>query len=171
MIHHILPSHPSKAPRKKLRGKRRYFNRVIAAARDFSPERDLRPNEWIGVWHTHADWEGYGNLNWRYRNSHLHALCIMFKRFAEFLHDFPKPYQLWLCLNKSDSRDDALLLNSESERDGFPMKFSEASWESVDLEQYFAGLLSPYPVRAGQQRWKGMEIFFVYSPGLGEPIE
>ena len=75
-----LRLHPEHAPRKRLRGQRRYFRRIHRDAAAF--ELDVQPDSWWNLWHYHADWRGWGNRGWRYRLEHLRALCRVFQTIS-----------------------------------------------------------------------------------------
>lgn len=69
----MLPNtEPGTDPRRKFRGKKRNFRKMIREAGDF----ELHKSPWWNCWHYHADWEGWGNLRWTYRREGLRALAL-----------------------------------------------------------------------------------------------
>lgn len=73
MLQYVLPPNRKEAPRKKLRGPKRYFRRVFSQAD--SCRLDVSDSAWYDFWHYHPDRYGYGNLNWPMRARHIQALA------------------------------------------------------------------------------------------------
>lgn len=120
MLHELLPPNRKEAPRKKLRGVRRYFRGVFSKVESFT--LDVTDGVWYDFWHYHPDWYGYGNLNWSMRARHLEALARSFGRFAQQLSQFHEPYQLWIYLDVQDAAQDAVYVHTPNpNRDDFPM--------------------------------------------------
>jgi hypothetical protein len=170
MIHSFFPLNPKKAPTKKFRGRKRYFKSVIQKATIYSPS--LGPDDWYDMWHYHADWEGYGNSGWKYRAKHIEALSTVFRKLTAELDHLHKPHQLFICLNREDSGQDAVYFHTPNPNcDNFPCHFPDAHWGIPTMESYFSSMLSLRNIRAGRKQWLGAQIFLVYSPGIGEALE
>lgn len=75
-----LTSTKPEGPRRRFRGKKRYFRRVSRDASTFRIEPGQ--GEWWDLWHYHADWPGWGNIRWRYRREHIRALAAVFEHIA-----------------------------------------------------------------------------------------
>ena len=174
----LLPSHPSKPRggnrpgRRKIRGQKQYYRRIMQKAQEFAP--DLAPAHWYDYWHYHADWPGYGNLSWKHRKAHLAAYCEVFRTFVRLTASYSLPFQLWLYLDVEDSGQDAVYFhtpNPNGDGNHFPWKPTIAQWGVPALEQYLADILM-MPVRAGVQKYAdGSCSYYIYSPKHGEPLE
>ena len=170
MIENVFVPSLKNAPRKKFRGKKRYFRKILDEAHSFSPS--LGADDWYDMWHYHADWGGYGNLSWKYRLKHIEALCIIYKKFIENLPEFKKPYQLWIYLNQNDSGQDAVFFHTPNPNENnFPCKFNDAQWDISPIEVFFSKILSLPRIRCCQQEGEGSKIFMIYSPDHGVPFE
>lgn len=157
---------PHAAPRKKFRGKRRYFMGVLHKAREF--QLDPSRSQWWNCWHYHADWPGYGNLGWKYRLEHIKALCFVYKNCASELTHFGKPFQLWLQLCVQDSGQDAVFIHSANPyKTEFPMDFSQVEWGDKQIEFFFRELLGMNGIVAGVSSWGNKHWIVVYSPEIG----
>lgn len=98
------------APRKKLRGKERFFRKVKRDAEDFRVPAD--PGDWRDFWHYHADWDGYGNLGWSYRRRFVAALATGFRAIATTRQSLGAPYQVWILLDGDDAGQDATFFHT-----------------------------------------------------------
>ncbi len=174
----LLPSHPSKPRggnrpgRRKIRGQKQYYRRIMQKAQKFVP--DLAPEHWYDYWHYHADWPGYGNLSWKHRKAHLAAYGEVFQTFVRLTAGYSLPFQLWLFLDVEDSGQDAVYFhtpNPNGDGNHFPWKPAEVQWGLPALEQYLTDVLR-MPVRAGAVKYgSGQSTYVIYSPVHGEPLE
>lgn len=168
MLQHLLPPNRKEAPRKKIRGLKRYFRRVLARAE--ACDLDLDEDSWFEYMHEHCDWPGYGNVSWPMRARHLEALAIVFRRCAEQLKAFSKPYQLWIYLDVHQAAYDAVFVHSPNpNRDNFPLVVEGAVWGIEEVSQYFQRMLPGHPLRAG--RVGDGDSYYVYSPSIGLSLE
>ena len=71
--HHLTP--PPLNHSKKKRGLRRYYKNLPLKNSDWS-ELNFTDAEqaWFDLWHTHFDWDGYGNTSFKARKPHLDQL-------------------------------------------------------------------------------------------------
>jgi len=169
----------SAGPRRRFRGKKRYFRRVQSDANSF--EIEPAPGEWWDLWHYHADWPGWGNLSWRYRREHIRALAMVFSRIASSADKFTTPFQAWIFLSGSDAGQDATYLHTPNENKTlFPIEpLGEVTWGHQPLLAFFAALLSDLPLRIGEARTfdefaeppRVTRSLFIYSPDVGVPLE
>ena len=164
------------APRRRFRGKRRYFQRILREAREFA----LRPEhgDYWDLWHYHADWPGWGNLRWKYRLQHLQALVIVYRNIASAR--FTIPFQSWIYLSGRNAGEDATYLHTPNPyATEFPLPLDNVEWGHSALLQTFTQLLPGLSLRIGKSRhydrWaeppRVTTSFFVYSPGVGVPLE
>lgn len=109
MMMSLQPS-PGRAPRKKFRGKKRYFRSVQRAAAEYSFSPEL--SRWWDYWHYHADWPGWGNVSWAYRRAHIAALCLVFSRIFRARDRMPGPFQVWFFFDMADAGADAVFVHS-----------------------------------------------------------
>ena len=173
----FLPSYPSKLRdgnppgRRKIRGQKQYYRRMMKKARDFVP--DLAPEHWYDFWHYHADWPGYGNLSWKHRQAHIAAHCLVFKAFVRLTASYSLPYQLWIMLPVGDSGQDAVYFhtpNPNGDGNHFPATLPNVEWGLPALEDYFGKILE-MPVRAGVGKYPGGNTLYIYSPLRGKSLE
>lgn len=154
------------SPRRKFRGKRGYFRRVLLQASRF--QLHVQDDAWWDNWHHHADWPGWGNASWKYRRKHLKALGIVFQRCVAALDHFSKPFQIWIFINGRDSGQDAVFIHSANPNgDNFPYVPKNAVWGHPEIE----GLFTPFRLRAATYSYKGSTDCCLYAPGVGLPLE
>lgn len=166
MLHRLLPPNRKEAPRKKLRGIKRYFRRLFSKVEAL--ELDVSEGAWYNFWHYHPDWYGYGNLNWPMRARHLEALAKAFGRFAQQLATSSRPYQLWIYLDANDSSQDAVYIHTPNPHSEFPRVMEWADWGCSEVSEYFEALLPGIRLRAG--RWKSAE-YYLYATDIGIALE
>lgn len=172
VLQKYLSVNPGRVVRqRKIRGKKHFRQRVIRNAKQFIfPSLDELKH---AGWHKHAGFAGYGNLNWDFREAFIEAHCIIFKKFAENLHLYSKPFQLYMIIYSGDASPDAVYFNVPDEKDGFkyfPMKHECVEWGVPDLEDFFSKLLAPHKIRCGYQGGE-YPVIIIYSPDIGVPIE
>lgn len=190
---------PWKAPRRKFRGKRKYFRRVLRDAEAFRV--DLDPPFWWDFWHYHADWRGWGNLGWKYRLEHLRALTIVFRKVLEASPSIPVPFQTWIYLYPADAGQDGVYIHTPNpNRANFPFNLNAAAreaqerlsgdaaradsatciWADAALDETWAALLPGLRLRVARCSWPGEDDdgapcvetdYYVYSPDAGVPLE
>lgn len=114
-------------PRRKVRGRRRYYRALARDATAVTPARGA----WYDRMHWHVDWPGLGNLSWRERRSHLAALFAMYRDLLAKTSDWTEPHQLWLQIDAADSSQDAVYLHTRSPNGGeFPIRFEWVTWDA-----------------------------------------
>lgn len=175
---HVLHFHPQNAPRHKLRGKRRYFERVQHDAEAFvmSP----KPQDWWDVWHYHADWPGWGNLGWRHRRPHLLALCKVFQRIGDARAQFSTPFQAWMLIDGDDAGQDATYLHTPNPNGTeFPIVLAGVEWGTSALQPMMESLLPGFELEVGWGRFANTvdepepawrTAHYVYARGVGVPL-
>ena len=170
MIANHFPIQPDQAPRKRFRGQKRYYRRVLQKARMFS--LPLEDDHWFDFWHYHADWPGYGNLGWQHRKLHIEALCLVFQNITQQVREYSKPYQTWIYLDLQDAGQDAVYFHTPNpNQDNFPVQLPNVNWDFSDLEEFLAQWLSSLPLRAGVGTWRNNQHFYVYSMAHGHALE
>ena len=167
--------HPDQAPWWKLRGKRRYFERVQRKADSFVLEPDL---DW-DYWHYHADWRGWGNFGWKYRGPHVQALCTVFRKICDARDRFSTPFQVWIVLDGEDAGLDATYLHGPNPRDTFPLVLPDAEWGTSAAAPLVQSFLPDLPLESGWTRTLGEDddgkpawhtSHWFYAPGVGVPL-
>jgi hypothetical protein len=167
-----LRFYTSLTPRKKFRGRRRYFARVQRNAETFC----LDANDWTSVsfWHHHVDWPGWGNLGWRYRLPHLRALCTVFRKIVDARERIDTPFQTWIAIYEEDAGQDAAFIHSPNAAGTFP--FHPSTVEESVLDPYFRQLLPELDLRVGvtpahhDGEWKWPTTHWVWAHGVGVPL-
>jgi hypothetical protein len=175
---HALQFHRNNAPRRKLRGKRRYFARVEREAQGFVMKPG--PEAWWDLWHYHADWSGWGNLGWRYRRQHLLALCTVFRKICEARAAFHTPFQTWILLNGEDAGQDATYLHTPNPNGtAFPIQPVGVVWGASALQPMMESLLPDYELEVGWTRVANADVstdrawstsHWVCARGIGVPF-
>lgn len=174
MSTHPLRFYTSLAPRKKLRGRRRYFDRVQRTAQALC----LDVESWTGCnyWHYHADWPGWGNLGWRHRLPHVRALCTVFQKIADARDRFASPFQTWIAIREEDAGQDATFIHSPNAAGTFPFHPKDVEVEASALAPCFRQLLPKLDLRVGWSRVPddGESTWFtthwVWAQGVGVPL-
>ncbi|MCA9645191.1 MAG: hypothetical protein H6718_28790 [Polyangiaceae bacterium] len=173
---HGLSFDAARAPRRKLRGKRAYFERVRRRANGLVIAPG--PGQWWDLWHYHADWCGWGNRGWRWREPHLRALCRVFARIAASEAAFTTPFQIWILLDGSDAGQDATFLHTPNPNAAnFPLAAQGIDWSGSPLVSYFKAQLAG-DVRVGVSRREDEPgatqadrlLHWVSVAGVGLPI-
>jgi hypothetical protein len=143
-----LPVPSGGRPRKKFRGRRRHFRRVMQQAAAFSLHTS--PDNWWSYWHQHVDWAGRGNLGARHRHHYLLALALIFKRIASASHRIATPFQLFILLDGDDAGQDAVYLHSPNPNSDFPLVLSTSGAVSDRTRGYLQTVLPEFEVAAWQ---------------------
>jgi hypothetical protein len=103
---------------------RSYYRRLSREVRKF--EVDLPAKKWCDLWHTHFDWDGYGDRGWLDRRRHLRALFVALTRARRELAAQSIPYQLFAAVYPASSSDDALYVHTENPNSTpFPFEFPD----------------------------------------------
>ena len=125
---------------------RQYYHKLFRQCSRFCV--DLPKQQWCDFWHTHFDWEGFGNLSWTHRRRHLTALLRALSRARAELSSTNAEYQLFAMVFPDSSADDAIFVHTSNPNGTtFPCVFNGAT--SIDkLPPLLAGYinLNPYSV-------------------------
>lgn len=78
---------------KKFRGKRRYFRNLKKEQNLDAYDLDFSDDSWFDFWHTHLDYDGYGNRSLKIRKIHIKSLFILTNNLNEKLKEWGHPYQ------------------------------------------------------------------------------
>ena len=114
-------------PRRRIRGRRRYYRALRREAERFA----VIPSGWYDYMHWHGDWPGLGNLRWKERRAHLSALFTMFHRLLAATRNWATPHQAWLQIDAFDSSQDAVYLHTANPNtDNFPNGFKGVEWDA-----------------------------------------
>jgi hypothetical protein len=90
------------------------------------------PQSWFDFWHTHVDWDGEGNKDWRTREKYLKELLKVFQDLKLKLNDYPKDFQLWIMLDENDSEEDCVYIHTKNPNaDNFPLKIKADRINSI----------------------------------------
>lgn len=140
---------------------RDYYRRLRRRADSFRV--DLAAKGWCDLWHTHFDWNGFGDLGWVHRRRHLNALLRALNRARSELFTAACPNQLFALVHPDSSADDAIYVHTANPNGTeFPCAFANAAL--VDsLPRLLAGRVDPALYSVLQQR-HGEEVSFVIQP-------
>lgn len=107
-----------------------YYFKLQREARSFRV--DLARKQWCDHWHTHFDWDGFGNMGWAHRRRHLNALLVALGRARRELATCGMPCQLFATVHPRSSTDDAVYVHTENPNGSpFPLDFGYATPLSV----------------------------------------
>jgi hypothetical protein len=121
------PDFDQMRPRRRVRGRRRYYRTLRREAETFS----VRPMGQYDYMHWHVDWSGLGNLRWRERREHLAALFTMFRRLLAETSEWSTPHQAWLQIDAYDGSQDAVYLHTANPNaENFPNPFAGVDWNA-----------------------------------------
>ena len=91
---------------------------------------DCSRSEWFDLWHDHPDFTGEGNRGWKHRRRHLAAAFTILRRVALQAAGCPRPAQVWLVVDPSDSAQDAIYVHTPNPNaDNFPYTFEGVQWD------------------------------------------
>lgn len=100
---------------KKHRGLRRYY-RSLEADKDFYKTLLRFKNEEIEpceiYWHTHFDWNYFGNSSFKRRKPHLDKMFRQFELYSSLASGFKTEFELYLVINDFNSGEDALFMHA-----------------------------------------------------------
>jgi hypothetical protein len=126
----LLPPNHKKTRRKRFRGQKRYFEKILREAAAYSIST-TEHKTW-DFWHYHADWNGLGNRAWKYRFEHLRALIIVFCKIYDLRKQIPLPFQCWIRLDGNDAGCDATFLHSPKPNEtDFPYVPANVEWNNL----------------------------------------
>lgn len=149
---HSLNYNAASAPRKRLRGRRRYSQRVLREAHAYQPR--VGPSAWWDYWHYHADWPGWGNRGWSHRRQHLEALCVVFRNIAARKHEFATPFQTWIMVDGEDAHQDATDLHTPNANGTpFPCSPDNIVVGGTALADEFQRMLPEFSLHCGWNSW------------------
>lgn len=118
-----------------------YYFKLQREARSFRV--DLEGKQWCDYWHTHFDWDGFGNLGWVHRRRHLKVLLVALERARRELATCGMSYQLFATVHPCSSTDDAVYVHTENPNGSpFPLDFGYATPLSV-LPPLLCGKVNP----------------------------
>ena len=131
---------------KKHRGLRRYYKNLKVKSDSWSGLNSIDPKmAWFDLWHTHFDWMGYGNDNFKSRKPHLDKLFRHFDLLNDTASSLKTNYQIWATLLDYNSHSDALFLHTPNpNHNNFPWRLPNLSQVSTltnnSLIQYIENL-------------------------------
>lgn len=119
---------------KKHRGLKRYY-RNLEIHNDFENSKVLNfenSSIWFDNWHTHFDWNGYGNTSFKRRKPHLDKLFRHFDLLIEETKKLDKGFQLYAVLLDFKSESDAVFLHTPNRNNNqFPFEISNLQRKST----------------------------------------
>lgn len=122
---------------------------------------EMGPDDWFEFWHTHLDWDGAGNASPEARRPYLKALFDLLQRLQQRLPSFPKPCQIWLFIDESDSGQDAVYLHSPNpNRDNFPLDFGFVDF-SAECPAWIIEFVPADRYRVGRDVREGEVVYFI----------
>ena len=98
-------------------------------------------NSFFDFWHLHVDFDGDGNQSWEVRKKYIDEQIELFKYIMIKLVKYPKPFQLWIGIDETDSSQDGIYIHTPNPNDDyFPhqidSKAEKTTKESSELLNY-----------------------------------
>ena len=128
---------------------------------------DIDPEGWFYYYHVHLDWDGIGDLGAQIRLQTLEAHLCIFKKYADALTQFAKPYQLFMSFFIEDAGQDAVYVHSENPHSDFPAVFDDVHWDIPEFESFLKSMLPEFDFIAGRRE----ENIVVYAKNIGESLK
>ena len=102
------------------------------------------PKSWFDLWHTHVDWGGKGNKDWKTRKKYLNQLLETFDQLKLKLRTYPHDFQLWIMIDENESGDDCVYIHTKNPNtDNFPIKLTADNKNAIknkDLKEFVDSL-------------------------------
>lgn len=128
---------------KKFRGKRRYFRNLKKEQNLDAYDLDFSDDSWFDFWHTHLDFDGYGNDSLKIRKKHIKSLFILLNNLNEKLKEWGHPYQIWVEISSNDSASDAVFVHSINPNEtNFPYKIPHLCKNDIKLPEYLIDVIN-----------------------------
>ena len=118
-------------------------------------------------WHTHVDWDGKGNHDWKTRKKYLNQLLETFDQLKLKLRTYPHDFQLWIMIDENESGDDCVYIHTKNPNaDNFPIKVTADNKNAIkdnDLKE-FVDSLDFERVRV---KTSDGDIYYLFDNGTG----
>lgn len=127
-------------------------------------------NSWFDLWHTHVDWKGEGNKNFKTRLGYLKQLLIEFENLKTKLSKYPNNFQTWIVIDELDSSEDSIYIHTKNPNsENFPLKIpNKKSWNTNNQD------LSNFMAQTGMEiievEYFDGKVFYLFDKNYGEPI-
>ena len=125
------------------------------------------PKSWFDLWHTHIDWDGKGNNDWKTRKKYLKQLLDQFDQLKLKLRTYPRDFQLWIMIDENESGDDCVYIHTKNPNaDNFPIKVTADNKNAIkdnDLKE-FVDSLDFERVRV---KTSDGDIYYLFDKGTG----
>ncbi len=158
---------------RKFRGQKKYYKRLLEKNLDVYFD-NLDFQSWFDLWHTHPDWNGYGNISWRHRHQHLKALIRYFNYLKERISGRTGDFQIYLTIDINDSSQDAVFIHTANpNEDNFPIRF-EAHSSRLEIPKELNDFIESLDLESFHYQWerdgKPVSMVFLYDQAIGLPI-
>ncbi|WP_043933267.1 hypothetical protein [Bacillus sp. EB01] len=125
---------------KKFRGKRRYFRNLFRGVELEPTKLQFDDDAWFDLWHSHLDFNGYGNSSLSMRRQHIIAHIALYRKILRKLETFKNPYQSWILIDDQDACRDAVFIHTPNpNEDNFPLKIENLKWNAsipIDFKNF-----------------------------------
>ena len=123
----------------------------------------ITAESWFNHWHTHTDWDGYGNSSPEARRKALVALFLKFRAVLKEAQSYPSALQAYACIFPNSSND-LVALHSANEASKFPYGFEDVTWDIGD-PQLMEGLINLELARLGQSWSEDGPVYWIVPFG------
>lgn len=125
------------------------------------------PKSWFDLWHSHLDWDGKGNRDWKTRKKYLEEILETFDQLKQKLQTYPHDFQLWIMINEKDTGQDCVYIHTQNPNaDNFPIKVTADYKNGIkdrDLREFVDSLdFEKIRVKAS-----GGDIYYLFDKGTG----
>jgi hypothetical protein len=125
------------------------------------------PGSWFDLWHTHVDWDGKGNKDWKTRKKYLREILEMFDEFKRDLQTYPYDFQLWIIVDENDSAQDSVYIHTKNPNvENFPIKL-KADGENGIKDQRLKKFVDSLAFERVRVRTNGGDIYYLFAKGTG----
>ena len=125
------------------------------------------PKSWFDLWHTHVDWDGKGNKDWKTREKYLEQILGTFEQLKQKLTSYPHDFQLWIMIDENDSGKDSVYIHTKNPNaNNFPLKVTADNTNAIkgrELKQ-FVDTLAFERVRV---KTRNGDIYYLFENGTG----
>lgn len=159
---------------KRHRGLKRYY-RNLDIQNDFDKMTWLdfdKADTWFDNWHSHFDWNGFGNGSFKSRKPHLDKLFRHFDILVDKSRALKTDFQLYAILLDFDSSSDALFLHTPNPNGSIfpyeiPLLTSNSSLTNKLLNNYL-NKLTGYKILYGEA---DENFCLIYKENIGYQFE
>jgi hypothetical protein len=125
------------------------------------------PKSWFDLWHTHSDWDGKGNSDWKTREKYLGQLLNTFDQLKLKLQVYPHDFQLWIMIDESDSGQDCVYIHTKNPNaDNFPIKVTTDNKNAIK-DKDLKGFVDSLDFERVRVQTREGDIYYLFDKSTG----